>query len=109
MIYTMVYGSSIREGVLSGIWEYKSVYIVYSKHSHFQGGEGMRYVKVILTIIAVLLAMLTFKGLIVPESNASNVMDVNIAKIGGLSIIGSRLDVHDETTFNAILKLIAKP
>ena len=87
-----------------------SQYILYIPNIHFyKGGEGMRYIKVILTIIAVLLAMLTFKRLIVPESNASNVMDVNIAKIGGLSIIGSRLDVHDEATFNAILKLIDKP
>ena len=52
----------------------------------------MKYIKIVLTIIAVLLALNIVKSMI-PSASALNETDVNIAKIGG-SYIGKVLPVR---------------
>jgi len=53
----------------------------------------MKYIKVILTIISVLLALNIVKSMI-SSASALNETDVNISQIGGSSLYGWILDVR---------------
>ncbi len=54
----------------------------------------MRYLKIILTIIAVLLALNIVKSMI-PSATAPGVQDVNISSVYGLSLNPLRVEIVD--------------
>jgi len=56
----------------------------------------MRYIKIVLTIIALLLALNLVKPLIVREAIGSGVMDVNITHIAGYKLFSRTLSVDVE-------------
>jgi len=43
----------------------------------------MKYLKIILTVISVLLALNLVKPLLIPHAVGSGIMDVNVVKVGG--------------------------
>jgi len=53
----------------------------------------VRYIKIVLTIIAVLLFANLIKGTLVREPIASGVTNVNIQSVGGATIFGGVLPV----------------
>ena len=59
----------------------------------YKGGV-MRYIKVILTIIAVLLALNIIKSMI-PSARATGVQDVNISTVYGLRTLPLKVEIVD--------------
>ena len=57
-------------------------------------GGSMKYIKVILTIIAVLLALNIVKSMI-PSATATGVQDVNISSVYGLRLNPLRVEIVD--------------
>ena len=57
-------------------------------------GGAMRYIKVILTIIAILLALNIVKAMI-PSATATGVQDVNISRVYGLSTLPLKVEIVD--------------
>jgi len=53
----------------------------------------MRYIKIILTIIAILLALNLVKPFVVREAIGSGVMDVNITHIAGYKLFSRTIPV----------------
>ena len=58
------------------------------------GGSEMGYIKVILTIIAVLLAVNIVKSMIQPAT-ATSVQDVNIHSVYGLRTLPLKVEIID--------------
>jgi hypothetical protein len=54
----------------------------------------MKYIKVILTIIAILLALDIVKSMI-PSATATGVQDVNISRVYGLSTLPLKVEIVD--------------
>jgi len=57
-------------------------------------GDEMKYIKVILTIIAILLAVNIVKSMI-PSATATGVQDVNISSVYGLRLNPLRVEIVD--------------
>ena len=57
-------------------------------------GRDMKYIKVILTIIAILLALNIVKSMI-PSATATSVQDVNISSVYGLRLNPLRVEIVD--------------
>ena len=57
-------------------------------------GGDMKYIKVILTIIAILLALNIVKSMI-PSATATSVQDVNITSVYGLRLGTLRVEIVD--------------
>ena len=54
----------------------------------------MRYIKIVLTVIAVLLALNIVKTMI-PSAKATGVQDVNISRVYGLSTLPLKVEIVD--------------
>jgi hypothetical protein len=63
--------------------------------SHVRGQRGtMRYLKIILTVIAFLLALNLLKPILIPEALSSGTVNVNVERIGGASQLGRIIQVE---------------
>jgi len=55
----------------------------------------MKYIKVLLTVIAFLLALNLLKPILIPEARATGVQDVNIVSVYGLRLNPLRVEIVD--------------